>query len=357
MSERFVLVLAGGRGERFWPWSRPDRPKQLLPLARGGRTLLAATLDRAVRIAPPARIVVLTSRDLKEAVRRECGNLPVRVIAEPVMRNTAAAIAAAAVLFRSGDQDPAFAVLPADHAIDDEAAFARDLDRALANAEREPVLMTCGIRPAGPETSFGYVKRGQRLADRLYRVAQFTEKPDRARAEQWVGSGEFYWNTGIFAWRCSTFLRALAAGRPALAAPFESLGKVAGDADLERRLEDLFPALESISVDYAVLEPAPNVLMIEASFDWDDLGSWNAWARRQPRDEHGNVLFGDALALDCEDCVVVGEGGTAAAMGLKHMVVVHAGGATLAVRLEDSERVRRVAEAARERGVSAAVTR
>lgn len=352
MSERFVLVLAGGRGERFWPWSRPDRPKQLLPLARGGRTLLAATIDRALKIAPPERVVVLTARDLVAAVRRDCANVPVRVIAEPMMRNTAAAIAAAALLFRSQAADPAFAVLPADHAIDDEAAFARDLDRALTIAERDPVLMTCGVRPTSPETNFGYLKRGERLAERLHRVAQFTEKPDRARAEQWVASGEFYWNAGIFGWRCSTFLRALAAGRPALAAPFEALGSVSGDADLERRLEEIFPALESISVDYAVLEPAPNVLMIEASFDWDDLGSWGAWARRQPRDERGNVLFGEALALDCRDCVVVGDGGTAAAMGLEQMVVVHAAGATLAVHLDDSDRVRRVAEAARDRARS-----
>jgi mannose-1-phosphate guanylyltransferase/mannose-6-phosphate isomerase len=271
------------------------------------------------------------------------------VIAEPMMRNTAGAIAAAAARFRGEGGDPAFAVLPADHAIDDTEAFARDLDRALGVAERDSVLMTCGVRPAGPETSFGYVRRGDRLADRLYRVAQFTEKPDRERAERWVASGEFLWNTGIFAWRSSTFLDALAASRPALAAPFLASPAFANDADFERWLERVFPPLESISVDYAVLEHAPNAILLEASFDWDDLGSWGAWARRQPRDERGNVLFGDALALDCDGCVVVGEGGTAAAMGLKNMVVVHAGRATLAVRLEDAEHVRRVSEAVRER--------
>jgi mannose-1-phosphate guanylyltransferase len=347
MPERFVLVLAGGRGERFWPWSRPDRPKQLLPLARGGRTLLAATLDRALTLAPPERVVVLTAADLKEAVLRECHASGVRVLGEPMMRNTAAAIAAAAALFRAEAQDPAFAVLPADHAIDDHAAFTRDLDRALGVAEREPALMTIGIRPGGPDTNFGYIRRGKRLADRLYQVAQFTEKPDHARATQWVESGEFLWNAGIFAWRCSTFMAALAHGRPAIARAFESLPAKLDASSFERHLAQVFPAVESISVDYAVLERASNVRMIEAEFDWDDLGSWGAWARRQPRDARNNVLFGDALALDCDGCVVVGEGGTAAAMGLRDMVVVHAGRATLAVRLEDTQRVRSVAEAAR----------
>jgi mannose-1-phosphate guanylyltransferase/mannose-6-phosphate isomerase len=349
MAERFVLVLAGGQGERFWPWSSPDRPKQLLPLARGGRTLLAATLDRALTLASPDRVVVLTASRLKEAVRQECRSAGVRILGEPVMRNTAAAIAAGAALFASEANDPAFAVLPADHAIDDEAAFGRDLDRALDMAEREPVLMTLGIRPTGPETVFGYIRRGDRLADHLYRVARFTEKPDRARAAEWVASGEFLWNAGIFAWRCSVFLEALAASRPALARPFATMAEPSDDAAFERRLEEIFSGLESISVDYAVLEHARNALVLEAGFDWDDLGSWGAWARRQPRDSRNNVLFGDALAVDCDGCVVVGEGGTAAAMGLKDMVVVHAAHSTLAVRLEDTERVRSVAEAARAR--------
>src|SRR5438093_11929453 len=161
MPDRFVLVLAGGRGERFWPWSRPDRPKQLLPLARGGRTLLAATLDRALSLAPASRVLVLTARDLKDAVRRDSEGYGVRVLGEPVARNTTAAIAAAATLFRSGDRDPAFVVLPADHAIDIAAAFAEDVGRALEIAERDPVLLTFGIRPSGADTNFGYIRRGE----------------------------------------------------------------------------------------------------------------------------------------------------------------------------------------------------
>jgi mannose-1-phosphate guanylyltransferase len=347
MPDRFVLVLAGGRGERFWPWSRPQRPKQLLPLARDGRTLLAATLDRALALGPADHVMVLTARDLEPAVREEIAACGALILGEPMLRNTAAAIAAASAWFGARADDPAFAVLPADHAIDDAASFGADLERAFAVAEREPVLVTFGIPAGEPRTSFGYIRRGTRLGDRLYRVAQFTEKPDAARAQTWVASGEYVWNSGIFVWRCSTFARALEASRPALAAAFGGRSWAGTAQDFGRQLEAIYPALESISVDHAVLEAAPNVLMIEASFDWDDLGSWGAWARRQPRDARGNVLFGDAVALDCDRCVVVGEGGTAAAMGLQGMVVVHTQGATLTCRLEDTDQVRRVTEAVR----------
>ncbi|MFI5370533.1 MAG: mannose-1-phosphate guanylyltransferase [Candidatus Eisenbacteria bacterium] len=347
MPDRYVLVLAGGRGERFWPWSRPERPKQLLPLAPGGRSLLAATLERATRVTSPDRVLVLTARDLVDAVRRECP-AAVEVIGEPVGRNTAAAIGAAAAWFLERSSPATFAVLPSDHLIEDVAAFASDLECAYTTAERERVLVTFGIRPTHPETNFGYIRRGARMSGRLHRVAQFTEKPDLERARAWVAGGDHHWNSGIFVWGAGVFLDALEATRPALAAPLRALTG-AGERFVER-LEAVFPALESISVDYAVLERAPNVLTLEASFDWDDLGSWGAWARRQPRDERGNVCFGDTVVVDCDGCVVVGEGGTAAALGLHDTVVVHANGATLACPLDRTGQVRRVSEALRARG-------
>ena len=348
MPDRFVLVLAGGRGERFWPWSRPERPKQLLPLARDGRSLLASTLARAQRLAPAGRIVVLTAADLVDATRAECPP-GVRVIGEPVGRNTAPAIGAAAVLFAAEQADATFAVLPSDHAIDDVDAFAADFERAFAAAEREPVLLTFAIPATAAETNFGYLKRGARVADRLFRVAAFTEKPDAARAEAWLASGDYAWNSGMFAWRARTFLDALEAGRPEIARPLRSMRWEGGDAGFVRALNAVFPGLEKVSVDYAVLESAPNALMLEAAFDWDDLGSWSAWARRQPHDARGNVVHGDALALDCDDCIVVGDGGTAAALGLSGMIVVHAGGATLTCPRSISQEVRRVGDAVKER--------
>lgn len=347
MPERFVLVLAGGRGERFWPWSRPERPKQLLPLAAGGRSLLAATLDRALSLTAPERIVVLTAADLTGAVRRDCPP-GVRVVGEPVGRNTAPAIGAAAALFAAEAPAAAFAVLPSDHVIDDLASFTADFERAFEVAERQSALLTFGIPPTSPDTNFGYIRRGARLGERLYRVAEFAEKPDAARAAEWVAGGAHAWNSGMFVWRADVFMDALAAGAPGIAAPLRAMRWSGGDPGFAAALGAVFPGLKKISVDYAVLEKAPNALMLEASFDWDDLGSWSAWARRQPRDPRGNVCFGDAVAIDSDGCIIVGEGGTAAALGLSGMIVVHVNGATLACPITASQDVRRVSDAVRE---------
>lgn len=337
---RGVLILAGGRGERFWPWSTPTRPKQLLPLAARGRTLLAATFERALRITTPERVVIMTAESLVDTCRRECPGAI--VVGEPVMRNTAPAIAAGAAFFAETD---AFAVLPADHAIDDEAAFARDFARAFEVAERDAVLVTFGIPPTQPDPNFGYIQRGAALGERLCRVARFTEKPSRETAEKWVATGDYAWNSGMFVWQRRTFFDALAETRPAISAALRALSFTRGDERaFEQSLRDRFPALEAISVDYAVLEHSPATVMIEATFDWDDLGSWSAWARRQPRDERGNVAFGDAVLVDCDGCVVVGEGGTAAALGMTDTVVVNVNGATLACPLVRSEQVRKVSE-------------
>jgi mannose-1-phosphate guanylyltransferase len=338
MPERYVLVLAGGRGERFWPWSRPERPKQLLPLARGGRTLLGATIDRALRLVPREHIVVMTAADLVPQVQLECPGM--QVIGEPVGRSTAPAIAVAAALVPRGG---VFAVFHADALIDDVEAFTADIARGFEIAEREAVIVIVGIRPTRPDPGFGYIHRGARIEDRLHRVASFKEKPDRATAEAWTASGEYLWNAGMFVWQRSVFMDALAVGRPKLASTFRDLTA----ADLVRTLADVFPGVEAISVDHAVLEYATNAIVVEAAFDWDDLGSWAAWARRQPRDARGNVLFGDAVAVDCDRCVVVGEGGTAAALGLEDAVVVHVNGATLSCPLHASDDVRRVTEAVR----------
>ena len=343
--ERGALILAGGRGERFWPWSTDERPKQLLPLAPGGRSLLAATFARATRVLPPGSVVVMTSRSLVEACRRECPGAI--VVGEPVGRNTAPAIAAAAAFF--GD-DSVFAVLLADHAIEPEAAFAADLERAFELARREPLLVTFGIRPTAPETSFGYLQRGARLGERLFRVARFKEKPDLARATEWVASGEVLWNSGMFVWAKRAFMDALAAGRPAIASAFAGLAFRAGEERaFEAVLAERFPNVEAISVDYAVLEQAPNVVTLEAAFDWDDLGNWGAWARRQPADARGNVTWGEAVPVDCDRCVVVGDGAPAAPLGLSDMVVVATPQGTLVCRRQDTEQVRRVADAVRAR--------
>ena len=347
-----VLILAGGRGERFWPWSRPGLPKQLLPLA-GDRTLLEATLDRVAGLAPPERTWILTGRDLADAVERAAAGRA-RVVAEPVGRNTAAAAGLGARLALEHGADGPMAVLPADHLIPDRDAFLATARRALDLAAREPLLVTLGIAPQRPETGYGYIERGEALPGPGggHRVRSFREKPDAATAERFLAAGGFCWNSGMFFWRPEVLLAALRDCRPALAAGLERLaGRLAGDGR-DAALAEVFPGLESISVDYAVMERAGNAAVLEAGFDWDDPGSWGAWARRQPRDAAGNVAVGKALALDAEECVVLGGESPVVVLGGKRLIVVQRPGGTLVCPLERAEDVRRVVAELERRGWS-----
>jgi mannose-1-phosphate guanylyltransferase len=336
-----ALILAGGRGERFWPWSRPDRPKQLLPLV-GSDSLLEATLDRLAAVIPPERTWILTGRLLVEPVKAMVGDRA-RVVAEPVGRNTAPAVSLGAMLALAGGQRGAMAVLPADHLIPEIELFQETMTRALDLAEREAMLVTLGIPPRRPETGYGYIERGTALVGSTgaYRVESFREKPDAATARGFVKAGNFFWNSGMFFWRPEVILDAVRRHRPELARGLERFEGRLGEDQLESALEELFPELEAISVDYAVMEHAANVAMLEAPFEWDDLGSWKAWARWQPKDASGNVVQGEVVLLDSENCVVVGEGAPVAVIGVKDLVIVQKNGATLICPLDRAEEVRR----------------
>jgi mannose-1-phosphate guanylyltransferase len=306
------MILAGGRGERFGPMSLPGRPKQLLPLA-DGKVLLSTTLDRLDGIVAPERTIIVTSRDLAKSIARLVGDRA-RVVAEPVGRNTAPAVGLAAHLALALGADDAMIVLSADHLIHDLEVFRTDLVAACQLAEAEDRLVTFGIRPDRPETGYGYIERGHALESpggrRAFVVKQFREKPDEATAKFWADSNDFLWNSGMFVWRPRVVLAALATHRPELAARLAALAEPAAawakgkGAALDRALEASFAELESISIDYAILEKAENAAMIEASFAWDDLGSWGAWARRRTRDERGNVVEARAMYKDSDDFVV-----------------------------------------------------
>jgi len=345
-----ALILAGGRGERFWPWSRPDLPKQLLPLAEG-KVLLEATLERVAGLVPAERIWVLTGHDLKEPVERVVGGRA-RVVAEPVGRNTAPAVGLGAMLALAHGMTGAMAVLPADHLIPDRQGFLETARRALDLARREPLLVTLGISPQRPETGYGYIERGPALstAPGAFGVRSFREKPDAATAGRFLACGDFYWNSGMFFWRPEVLLEAVRRCSPALAAGLARLEGRLDDGAVDAALAEVFPGLESISVDYAVMEHAENVAVLEAPFDWDDLGSWGAWARRQPRDAAGNVAVGHALAVDAEDCVILGEDRPVVVLGAKGLVVVQRPGGTLVCPLERAEDVRRVVAELKRRG-------
>lgn len=350
MNSFYAVVMAGGSGTRFWPLSRRHRPKQLLPLL-GGASLIRRTVERLSPLFEPERIFVVTARPHGEAVGRESGLPPDQVIEEPAGRDTAAAVGLAATFLRWRDPEATFAVLPADHDIDDAARLQGDL-RLAFEASRAGALVTLGIPPRRASTEYGYLHRGDRVSDRLYRVRRFCEKPPAATARAFVEGGEHYWNSGMFVWTASSILSAIGRHLPDLVPPLEAIGEALGTRRLPSVLAEQYGKVPRVSIDYGVMEKAEEVLMVEAGFGWDDVGSWAAAAERRPRDEAGNALEGKAVPVETKDSLLLSADPEhlVATLGLEGVVVVHTPDATLVCPKERAGELRKVVEEIRRRG-------
>lgn len=328
------MIMAGGRGERFWPQSRLEKPKHLLPIV-GDRPMLVQTVERVTGAVPVANILVITTQAQLAGVRAACPQLPgANIVAEPVGRDTAAATGLAMLLVRERSPDAAFAMLPADHVIHDVKEYQALLGAAFAAAESADVLVTIGIKPDRPETGFGYIQQEglwRKVAGReVLKVKRFVEKPDLATAKGYVASGEYCWNAGMFVWRVPVVAAAFRAHAVELAESLERMASAARAAGWERALADGYPALRKISVDYALMEKSSNVVVLPATCDWDDVGSWPAVANHFPKDAAGNVLRGAAVVEGgANNIVVSADGHLTAVVGASDLVVVHTPDATL----------------------------
>jgi len=337
------VILAGGRGERFWPLSRRARPKQLLPLL-SERPMIADTLARLSPLAQPSAAWILTARDLAPAMRAAIPNVPARqVIGEPMGRNTAPAIALAAWWLRGAGPDTVAVVLPSDHRIEPADALRRDLEEAAGVALERRAIVVLGIPPTHPETGYGYIEQGEPAApgSRARRVAAFREKPDRDTAARYVASGHL-WNAGMFLFSPEVMLEEIHAHAPEIAAALEGMPDP-GAPDLEGALERYYAAVPSISIDYAVMERTRNALVLPARFGWDDLGSWAALAGSD-RGQAGNTVRGRALLEDVAGSVIFAEDGLVAALGVRDLVIVRTGDVTLVCPRERAQEVRALVE-------------
>lgn len=342
-SDLYALVLAGGSGERFWPYSRKARPKQLLKLF-STRTMLEDTMARLDGLIPAERIFVLTNRDQEAAVREACAALPSEnIVAEPAKRDTAPAVALGVGLIRRRDPDAVMAVLPADHLIKDAAAFRRDLAAGAEAAEKTGALLTIGIKPTWACPGFGYIEQGARvegLQAAIYDVVRFREKPDAATAEEFLRRGNFRWNAGMFVWSVPSIMEELEKHAPELAAFAASMGSA---EDLGALLARDFPGLPKISVDYAIMEKAGRVLELEAGFDWDDVGSWTAVAKYLPGDADGNAANRPLTAQDARGNIVFATGEKHVVLaGVNDLIVIDAGDALLVCRRDDAENIKKI---------------
>ena len=338
-----ALVLAGGSGKRFWPLSRRATPKQLLAIA-GKKTMIAETVDRLRGLVPPSRVHVLTNKSTVAAIRKALPGVPARqIVGEPEGRDTTAAIGLGAALISKRDPDAVMIVLPADHVIRPAAAFRRTMAAAAEAAQRDGGLYVFGVKPTHPATGYGYIQRGRRDgASRgvpVFKVHRFVEKPDLATAKRYVSSRRFLWNAGIFCWRAADILAAIARSRPAIGASLERIRR-GGPAVLARE----FPRIEKISIDYAVMEKAPDVRMLEAAWGWDDVGSWASVGPYLPRDAAGNSSLGDFLAVESTDCTVLTDGHLVAAVGVTGLVIVRTRDATLVCRRDSAQDVKKLVD-------------
>lgn len=323
IAHAFAVVLAGGKGERFWPLSTGTEPKAFLRLV-SDESLLQSTVRRVRGLLPWSRIVVVAGRAHADLVQTQLPELPdANLILEPFGRDTAAAIGLSSLYLERLDPKAVMAVLPADHYVPDAEAFAAGLRRALELLERQPTwVVTIGIPPTRPETGYGYLEVGEGLFDvpGAFKVRRFLEKPDREAAERLVRGGRHYWNSGIFLWRATTIQGLLEKYMSDEWAGFRRIREAWGAADVLARE---FQAFRTVSVDYGVLEQMEGPLaMIRADFAWDDLGSWDALARVLPSGERGNVMMGEVRSLDTAGSIIVSTGPRVAAVGVDGMIVV-----------------------------------
>jgi mannose-1-phosphate guanylyltransferase len=346
MAERFVVIMAGGRGERFWPQSRLATPKHLLPIV-GDKSMLAQTVERVAGVVPRENVFVITTQAQLDGCRRACPDLPAaNIVAEPMGRDTAAATGLAMLLVKQRSPQAAFAMLPADHVIHNVAEYRKLLTVAFESAEVAEKLVTLGIKPVTPETGFGYIEQAgpwKVLSGRqVMAVKRFVEKPDLATAKAYVASGEYFWNAGMFVWRVPVVeaaFRAHAAELYAGLARLEAAAKFAGG--WTAALAEIYPTLPRISVDYALMEKSTNVVVVPATFDWDDVGSWPAIAKHFAQDAGGNVLRGVAMVEGGQGNIVVSaDGHLTAVVGASDLIVVHTAEATLVCHKDKAQEIK-----------------
>jgi mannose-1-phosphate guanylyltransferase len=345
---RYGLIIAGGNGERFWPQSRIDCPKYLLPIV-GSRPMLTQTLERLRALLPVERIFIITSQRHASKIKALCPEVPeAQIIAEPYLKDTATAIGVGMTVIQQQFPEAVCAVLPADHVIHDTEAYEALLKTAWSAAAIEGVLLTIGIKPTYPATGYGYMCKSFLLKKveqkPLFQVSQFTEKPDLETARTYIESGNYYWNSGIFVWSVGILLKALEIHTPILHQELLKirLGLEQGDA-LSDLLEMAYSNLEAKSIDYAVLEKASNVVMLEATFDWDDVGEWQSICRHSILDESGNYVTGKALIEQSINNIIVSSPNHLTVLfGINDLIVVTTADATLVCPRSFSQDIKKI---------------
>lgn len=321
-----VLILAGGSGIRLWPLSRKSEPKQFLPVLNNGLSFFSATVSRALKITDASRIFILTQKSYSAFIASQAPQISEEnIFFEPHKKNTAPAIATALMKITKRLGDTVSVVLPADHYIADEPAFLSAVSLAYETAKSDNKIITIGITPTRPDTSFGYIKYTEETSNGVFRTEGFKEKPDYDKAIELISGGKCLWNSGIFVCRTSFMLGQYKKYLPEV---FNCAERICGSSDSDEA-DEIYLSMPEISVDYGILEKTDDVLIIKGCFGWDDIGSWTALDRLFSDDDNGNIIKGDALTLNAKNCTVIGSSGLTVAAGTEDLFIINTPDVTL----------------------------
>lgn len=351
----YEVIMAGGLGTRFWPLSRRERPKQFINVS-GRDIMLNETIYRMDGLVEREDVFVVTGKQNRELVRREIANgIPFsNILMEPAGRNTAPCILYASMVLERERGDGVVCVFGADYHVRNVPEYRRIVEKAADWASHEDCIMTIGITPTYPATGYGYIKSGSELTEEIYQVERFVEKPDEATAKGYVESGNYSWNSGVFVFRLSVVLEAFRTYLPDMYEKMERIVAARGTSEEERVLEELYPQLESVSMDYGIMEKAENIQVIAGDFGWSDVGSLDELGTFGEADGDGNVLIGDQiLALDCSNTIVKGTDRLVALLGVDDVIVVDAGDTVLVCRKDRAQDVKKLVSRLQDNGMDA----
>jgi mannose-1-phosphate guanylyltransferase len=351
----YAVIMAGGSGTRFWPWSRKKKPKQLLKIA-GRDTMIKQTIDRIVTEISPGNIYIITTSLQADNIRGELPQIPAKnIIAEPFGKNTAACIGLAATIISKKDTNATMAVMTADHIIEPADLFLKALHCAERIAEETSALVTFGIKPKEPSVNYGYIQRSEEAINYdgfpVYDAICFKEKPDHATAEDFVKSGEYYWNSGIFVWSVKTILENIKTLMPQLASGLTKIRESIDTPDESNVIHDEYEKFESVSIDYGVMEKASKVRIIEANFKWDDVGSWLAVERLNKSDQNNNTILGKHCGINTNGNIIVGDGEhLITTINVSNMIVVSTKDVTMVCDRNNAEDIKKLTDILKEKG-------
>lgn len=344
-----AVIMAGGKGERFWPRSRKSLPKQFLSLTDDGKTMIQLTVERLKNLVSIEDLYIVTNKDYKKLVLDQIKDIPEEnILLEPKAKNTAPCIGLAAMHVKKKYEDAVMLVLPSDHLIKYNEIYIDTLKEAIEVAKEDDNLITIGITPSYPETGYGYINFGRDEGDikrnNVYRVKRFVEKPDLDTAKEYLSSGRYLWNSGMFVWKASSILLNMRELLPQMYKGLEEIYNSIGTENESVVLEEEFNNFQSVSIDYGIMERANNIYTIPGSFGWDDVGSWLALERINKTNDDGNVIKGNVITINSKNSIIQAQDKLIATIGMKDLIVVDTDDALLIANKDSTQEVKKVIE-------------